>query len=154
MRSWLLIGVLMLPAIAEARRFAPKPTEPPHHPSLTWVDDEPVSERVITPLLEDPQFELFAELTDVDAARIVRSHLIEIKACYRLAAHRANLSGGKAMLSLDIDSDGAVAKSDLDAPALAGSSVASCVNGAAQHWNFPRSFTRKHFSYPIVFIDG
>jgi hypothetical protein len=152
MRWWLLIGVLVVPAIAEARRFAPKPTEPPHHPSLTWVDDEPVSERVVTPLLEDPMFELFAELTDLDAAKIVRSHLIEIKACYRL--ERGSLGRMKAMLSLDIDSDGAVTRSSLEASALAGSNVASCVKNAAQRWSFPRSFTRKHFSYPIVFIDG
>jgi hypothetical protein len=147
-----LVAFLALPA--EARRLAQKPSEPPHPPSLTWVDDEPVSQRVIDGILEDPMFELFSELTDVDAARIVRTHLIEIKACYRLEAHRANLAGGKAMLSLEIDSDGAVTQSSLEAPTLAGSSVPSCVSSAAQRWTFPRSFSRKHFSYPIVFIDG
>jgi hypothetical protein len=79
--------------------------------------------------------------------------MVDVKACWRLEAHSAQLTAGKALLSHEIAGDGAVTSSAHEAPTLKGSGVPECIRAAARRWTFPRSRSTHKLKYPIVFVE-
>lgn len=95
-------------------------------------------------------------LTDIEVAKVIRTHLPQVKGCYQVEERAGAVSSGKAILSLEIDATGQVTTTSVIAPAFAASKVPTCISASAKQWTFPKSAQKisKKFSYPFVFVGG
>jgi hypothetical protein len=95
------------------------------------------------------------ELPDPVVAGVIRSNLNVVKACYAIEERAGTVSGGKAIVSLEIKESGDVQNVSVDAPAFADSKLPECIRNNARNWTFPKFTTGpKKFSYPFVFVGG
>ena len=103
--------------------------------------------------LPGPTFQ--GPLPDPEVVRVIRSQLPGVKGCYAVEERNGTVGSGKAIVSIEIDPAGTVAKVKVDAPAFANSGLPTCVGARARSWTFPK-FTSgpKKFSYPFVFVGG
>jgi len=95
------------------------------------------------------------ELPDDQVIRVIRANLAAMKGCYQLAEREGGVGSGKAIMSVEIQRDGAVSAVKIDAPAFQQSTLPGCMGERARHFTFPK-FTQgpKRFSYPFVFVGG
>ena len=95
------------------------------------------------------------ELPDEQVVRVIRSNLAGVKGCYQVAEKAGVVGSGKAIVSVEIQGDGAVSAVNVDAPAFRASTLPGCMTERARSWTFPK-FTQgpKRFSYPFVFVGG
>jgi hypothetical protein len=95
-------------------------------------------------------------LTDADVAKVIRSHLAQVKGCYQAEERAGAVGSGKAILSIEIDHAGTVTTTNVIAPAFSASKLPTCIGASAKAWTFPKSAQKvtKRFSYPFVFVGG
>jgi hypothetical protein len=103
------------------------------------------------PLLKEVQ----GPLPDSEVAKVIRANLPAVKGCYAVEERNGTAASGKAIMSLEIDTAGAVKGVRVDAPAFSTGGLPNCLSNNARGWKFPK-FTQgpKSYSYPFVFVGG
>jgi hypothetical protein len=91
-------------------------------------------------------------LPDSAVSSVVKRNVRAVGSCFQLAAREGSGQGGKAIVSLNIGTEGRVTEVNVEAPAFEGTSLPGCVQSRAKSWAFPK-FTEgpKQASFPLVF---
>lgn len=101
---------------------------------------------------EVPSDVLEGELSNSAVSSVIKRNVRGVGTCFELAAREGSGQGGKAIVSLNIGTEGRVTEVNVDAPAFEGTSLPGCVQSRARGWAFPK-FTEgpKQASFPFVF---
>lgn len=91
-------------------------------------------------------------LPDSAVTSVIKRNVRAVGSCFQLAAREGSGQGGKAIVSLNIGTEGRVTDVNVEAPAFEGTSLPGCVQSRAKGWAFPK-FTEgpKQASFPFVF---
>lgn len=77
-------------------------------------------------------------LDDAAAARVLKSHLPEVRRCYDKALARDASASGRMTLHLTVASVGAVKKAYVAGNTTSSPALAKCITAAAKHWGFAK----------------
>jgi hypothetical protein len=87
------------------------------------------------------------------AYAVVRSRMTALKACYLSGSRGGASVSGKAVVSFAVLPSGRAADIKVEAPALEGTGVATCVSDAVSHWRFHRDAAAT-VSFPLLFVQS
>lgn len=88
--------------------------------------------------------------------RVVRSHIVEVRACYNKGLARDKTLKGRVMITFTIGADGAVSAAEVAESTFKDAEVARCVAAAVKTWEFPEPEGGGNVvvSYPFVLLPG
>lgn len=92
-------------------------------------------------------------LTKEEVAKVIHSHINEIRYCYESAILKDPTLAGKVLIDFKINAGGIVASTGIAEDSIADKAVANCLGGKLRTWKFPqpRGGVIVAVSYPFVF---
>ncbi|MBS1957871.1 MAG: AgmX/PglI C-terminal domain-containing protein [Bdellovibrionales bacterium] len=92
-------------------------------------------------------------LTREEVAKVIHSHMNDIRYCYETGILKDPSLAGKALIDFKINPEGAVPNAKVGEMTLSDRSVGSCLISKLQTWKFPKPRGGVHVavSYPFVF---
>ncbi len=92
-------------------------------------------------------------LTKDEVAKVIHSHINEIRYCYEAAILKDPTLAGKVMIDFKINATGMVPNAGVGEESLTDRQVGSCLIGKLKNWKFPqpRGGVMVAVSYPFVF---
>jgi len=86
--------------------------------------------------------------------RIVRAHIVEVRACYQAELASDPTLAGRVSVRFVIGPEGTVVKAEVASTTLPSDAVGTCVADRVKSWRFPKAAREVTITHPFVFEPG